>query len=792
MMMIIVMMLLLHVTAAGATTETQRKYRIALVSKSFDNPFWGGVHQACADKTLELAHVVECFVAATPVEAQDPTGSKQAAIIDDLVLLRRKQQQQQNINNNDTNDMIVDGIAVAVRNIDTVGPAIDRAVEAGVTVVTLDSDAPQSSRMAYIGTDNYFFGTQIAKVLKQLNPNGGTYAAIADTPPNLAERLQGFQDEIKRDNKNSVQWHEAPGSPAMYHGNASLAMEHMYTFAQQEDITTIVPVMGAAMRSGGWEEFVGTFGKDRFTLVSGDGMANQLELLSRGYAHGLVGQMPYEMGATAIQVLHDYLVHGIAPEQEFVGTNVLTHISIPLTLPDLQVDHNLIGNLHVVGYLLFGLIAFLSICFAVWTLHQRNAVIVRAAQPIFLSTVLLGVVLMGGSMIPLSFDDNGEPSLLMDQERALICMSTPWLGFGGFSLTFSALFAKTMRVNKVFNSTERRTTVTATDVMVPFAILFCANMVILTIWTVVDPLVYTRQDLPGTDGWNRVIATYGACQCDHAARYLIPLAAVNVGVLILANWQAYVARHIVEEFADTKYIGLVVASLLQAAVIGVPILFLLRESPQAFYLLLIFVIFVVCGAVLVLIFVPKLFLAHLFSRYTEEQQSRMIKKSVRGTRANIKASQSFDSRDEDLYPETSQAQSAGVVAPSIAAVQAGCHVDDLVECDSDTGNTVADKKKRRSLSIRTGQISESKRNDAEDDGCDDIRVTSRHVWLAPIPSNQSSGRESSEVIDFRYPSDDHNPPPTTTAVDDVSATATTATATAASVADPGHEGTPGV
>ena len=600
---------------------TSATYKIALVSKSLDNPFWQHAHQACHDKTREIVDI-ECIVTSPEFEAEDPEGLGQASIIDDLVQNRA-----------------VDGIAVAVRNIDSVAPAINRAVEAGIRVVTLDSDAPESLRSAYIGTDNYFFGQQIAKVLKQLQPNGGTYAAIADTPPNLAERLRGFQDEIKSDKH----WIEAQGSPAMYKGNATLAVQEMHRFASQ-GITNIVPVMGAAMRSGGWEEFVYKYGKSNLTLVSGDAMPNQLEFLARGLAHGLVGQLPYEMGAKSIQSLYA-LLNGEELESEIIGTNVLSHILVPLILPEHVVDHNLIGNLHTVGYTLFGIIAFISYWFSAWTCKMHDSAIVKAAQPAFLAMILLGVMLMAATILPLSFDDNGEPDQQSERSGFFICMSTPWLGFLGFSIAFSALFAKTMRVNRIFHSTERQTTVTFHDVMYPFLVLLTGNIIILALWTILDPLVYTREELPGTDGWNRVIATYGSCQSDHPSWFLIPLAIVNLGVLVLANWQAYEARHIVETFADTKYIGLIMSSLLQAILIGVPILFFLRESPQAFYLLLVFMIFVICAAIVILVFVPKLFLVNTFNHHTQEQQSRVLRKCVRFSQENIRANRSSDSFD---------------------------------------------------------------------------------------------------------------------------------------------------
>jgi hypothetical protein len=85
----------------------------------------------------------------------------------------------------------------------------------------------------------------------------------------------------------------------------------------------------------------------------------------------------------------------------------------------------------------------------------------------------------------------------------------------------------------------RRTKAFESEVMIPFLLLFGSNVAVLALWTYFDPLIYGRENLPGTDGWNRVIATYGSCQSNDVKRFLVPMAILNVSVLVLANWQAY-------------------------------------------------------------------------------------------------------------------------------------------------------------------------------------------------------------------------------------------------------------
>ena len=54
----------------------------------------------------------------------------------------------------------VDGISISVIDEAVATEVIDEAVAAGIPIITFDSDAPQSKREAYVGTDNLAFGEE--------------------------------------------------------------------------------------------------------------------------------------------------------------------------------------------------------------------------------------------------------------------------------------------------------------------------------------------------------------------------------------------------------------------------------------------------------------------------------------------------------------------------------------------------------------------------------------------------------------------------------------------------------
>lgn len=167
---------------------------------------------------------------------------------------------------------------------------------------------------------------------------------------------------------------------------------------------------------------------------------------------------------------------------------------IPVELPPVNLDENLLGNLKYVGLTFFGFIAAATAASIGWTVYYRQSVVVLAAQPFFLIMIAAGVLIMASALIPLSFDDGGENGDVEDNWAKGICMSIPWLSSTGFTVTFSALFSKTWRVNRIFQTGRNlvKIKVTVQEVLLPFVILFALNIIVLICWTIVDPLTYIR------------------------------------------------------------------------------------------------------------------------------------------------------------------------------------------------------------------------------------------------------------------------------------------------------------
>lgn len=77
--------------------------------------------------------------------------------------------------------------------------AVNKAVEAGIPVVTLDSDLPNSKRIAFVGTGNYDAGFRGGEKLAELVGFKGKVAIMTKVgQPNLEERVRGYKGALEQ------------------------------------------------------------------------------------------------------------------------------------------------------------------------------------------------------------------------------------------------------------------------------------------------------------------------------------------------------------------------------------------------------------------------------------------------------------------------------------------------------------------------------------------------------------------------------------------------------------------
>jgi ribose transport system substrate-binding protein len=232
------------------------------------------------------------------------------------------------------------GILISVADAASFQTDINAAINAGIPIITMDSDAPHSHRLFFIGTNNLeagHLGGQ--RVVNKLNGKGNVVFFTMPGQPNLDERFKGYQ-EIFSDHPGikTVEVVDIKGVPTAAFDKAEQYM------AQTGDkkIDAFICLEASAGKE------VGTVlkrsnNKDRL-LIAMDVDPDTLTLIKDGVIDATIAQKPYTMGYIGLkaldQIFHDgpktlssdYSVNVFSPFPVFVdtGTAVVDKVNVDL------------------------------------------------------------------------------------------------------------------------------------------------------------------------------------------------------------------------------------------------------------------------------------------------------------------------------------------------------------------------------------------------------------------------------------------------------------------------------
>jgi ribose transport system substrate-binding protein len=145
-----------------------------LVSANIKVPYWqsAGAGLAQAGQQLKVAYAV------TGPDTYDPSAEREAL--------------QSAVSKKAT------GILISVADANLLKDDIDAAIKSGIPVITIDSDAPASKRLFFIGTNNFQAGQMGGKRLAQeLKSKGNVAVFTMPSQPNLNERMRGYLDALE-------------------------------------------------------------------------------------------------------------------------------------------------------------------------------------------------------------------------------------------------------------------------------------------------------------------------------------------------------------------------------------------------------------------------------------------------------------------------------------------------------------------------------------------------------------------------------------------------------------------
>jgi ribose transport system substrate-binding protein len=255
----------------SAGTNAAKTIKLAFVTNN-SSDFWTIARRGMEKADAELPDVEAEF----RIDA-DGTAAEQQRIVDDLLTKG------------------VDGIAISPVDPQNQTALLDAAAKRAV-VFTQDSDAPQTARTCYIGTDNVAAGRQAGQLIREAIPEGGPVMLFVGKldARNAQERIQGIKEVLAGSNIRIIDVRTDDADEVRAKANAA------DTLVRYPDIKGMVglwsyngPAIVNSVREAGKA--------GRVRIITFDEADETLAGIKDGAIYGTVVQQPYEFGYQAIK-----------------------------------------------------------------------------------------------------------------------------------------------------------------------------------------------------------------------------------------------------------------------------------------------------------------------------------------------------------------------------------------------------------------------------------------------------------------------------------------------------------
>jgi ribose transport system substrate-binding protein len=260
-------------TGGGGQASTQGGKKFAFVTNNASD-FWTIARRGTEKADEELTDVAVEFRM-----PPDGTAADQKRIVDDL---------------------LAKGIdAIAISPVDPANQTQlinDTAKQA--LVFTQDSDAPQSDRAAYVGTDNVAAGRQAGALIKEVLPEGGKIMLFVGKSDarNAQERTQGIREALAGSNVEIIDVRTDDTDRVRAKSNVS---DTLVRYPEVKGLVGLWSYNGPAIVNAVKE--AGKTGQVK--IVAFDEEDETLAGVRDGAIYATVVQQPYEFGYQAIKMM---------------------------------------------------------------------------------------------------------------------------------------------------------------------------------------------------------------------------------------------------------------------------------------------------------------------------------------------------------------------------------------------------------------------------------------------------------------------------------------------------------
>ncbi|MGP0019634.1 MAG: substrate-binding domain-containing protein [Candidatus Sulfotelmatobacter sp.] len=195
------------------------------------------------------------------------------------------------------------GILLAVTDPDLLKDSVDKAVAAGIPVITIDSDAPSSKRLFFIGTNNYQAGfTGGQRLAQELKGKGNVVVFTMPDQSNLQDRLRGYKDALAKTPEIKVtRVVDIQGDPRIAFDTATQIVGK-----ERDKVDGFV-----CLEAQSGKEVAGVLNSYHVTgkvVIAMDTDQETLDWIQKGVIAATIAQKPYTMAFVGMQAL-DNLYH---------------------------------------------------------------------------------------------------------------------------------------------------------------------------------------------------------------------------------------------------------------------------------------------------------------------------------------------------------------------------------------------------------------------------------------------------------------------------------------------------
>lgn len=285
---------LMAMMAWAGPTAAQEKKTLALVTNASAD-FWTIARRGTEKAAEELPNYnIEMYVVG------EATAAEQRRILDNLLTKG------------------VAGVSISAVDPKNSADILNRVAEQAV-LFTTDSDAPDTKRVLYIGTDNVAAGEEAGKLIKKALPDGGKIMLFVGTmgAANARERVEGIRKQLEGSNVEIIDVR----TDEVDFARAKRNVED--TLTRYPDIDGLVglwsyntPQIVEAVRAAGRQGDVKVIGFDEDPVT--------LRGIQDGIVEATVVQQPYEFGYQSMKLLARY----IEGDRSFIPENRLMIIPV--------------------------------------------------------------------------------------------------------------------------------------------------------------------------------------------------------------------------------------------------------------------------------------------------------------------------------------------------------------------------------------------------------------------------------------------------------------------------------